>query len=204
MKQITPAEAGFWNERYAANESVYGEKPNPFFKQFIDTHKPGSILLPGEGEGRHAVYAASKGWQVDAFDFSETAMSKALAFADRKKVNIHYSLGNLADFQPGKQYDAVGLFYLHLPPAQRRRFHASVCQALKPGGFLVMEAFTKAQLQNNSGGPKERDLLYDAPGICRDFPMLHVLFCGEKDLVLDEGPFHQGRASVLQLLGQKL
>lgn len=51
----------FWNERYSANETVYGDKPNKFFKQFIDTHKPGKILLPAEGEGRNALYAASKG-----------------------------------------------------------------------------------------------------------------------------------------------
>jgi len=66
----------FWNERYAANTTVYGAAPSPFFKQFIDKHKPGSILLPADCEGRNGVYAAQKGWQGDSFDISDVAMAK--------------------------------------------------------------------------------------------------------------------------------
>ncbi len=37
-------------------------KPNHFFKEQIDKISvPGKLLLPGEGEGRNAVYAA-KAW----------------------------------------------------------------------------------------------------------------------------------------------
>lgn len=50
----------FWDQRYAENETVYGNAPNAFFKQFIDLRKPGSILLPAEGEGRNAIYTAKK------------------------------------------------------------------------------------------------------------------------------------------------
>lgn len=63
----------FWNNRYETHNSVYGDEPNDFFKSFIDTCRPGSVLLPAEGEGRNAIYAAKKGWQVDAFDFSPIA-----------------------------------------------------------------------------------------------------------------------------------
>lgn len=68
----------FWDQRYRENASVYGLEPNPFFKAFIDKHKSGRLLLPAEGEGRNAIYAAAKGWQVDAFDFSEVSRDKAL------------------------------------------------------------------------------------------------------------------------------
>ena len=80
----------FWNKRYAENEMVFGYKPNQFFKLFIDLHISGTLLLPAEGEGRNAVYAAEKGWQVDAFDFSATAKEKALKYAAsgmRRKKN---------------------------------------------------------------------------------------------------------------------
>ncbi|HEY0354603.1 MAG TPA: hypothetical protein VGC29_00285, partial [Flavisolibacter sp.] len=80
----------FWNKRYADNNWVYGVQPNRFFKQFIDSHKPGRILLPAEGEGRNAVYAAKKGWTVDAFDFSVVARQKALQLAENNNVHINY------------------------------------------------------------------------------------------------------------------
>ena len=51
----------FWDQRFDIKEFVYGRHPNAFFKDFIDHHKAGSLLLPAEGEGRNAVYAALKG-----------------------------------------------------------------------------------------------------------------------------------------------
>jgi SAM-dependent methyltransferase len=183
---------------------VYGIAPNPFFKKFIDKHKPGSILLPAEGEGRNAIYAASKGWQVDAFDFSVAAKTKALDLAKSKGLSIHYEVKDITGFRAEKLYDAVGLFYVHLPPETRTSFHKEMVNSLKPGGYLVMEAFCKDQVNYNSGGPKDPALLYDTPGICADFRQLHMLNCGYKETMLNEGPFHNGKASIIQLLGQRL
>lgn len=194
----------FWDQRYTENETVYGLEPNRFFKSFIDSHKPGSILLPAEGEGRNAVYAASRGWQVDAFDFSPVAREKALKRAARMGITINYFTARAEDFRAGKLYDAVGLIYVHLPPSVRERFHREVYRSLRSGGYMVMEAFAKEQIHNTSGGPKNPALLYDAPSICMDFQFLHMLSCGQKTIELAEGSFHQGKADVLQMIGQKL
>lgn len=194
----------FWDQRYAENETVYGLEPNRFFKAFIDTHQPGSILLPAEGEGRNAVYAASKGWQVDAFDFSPVAREKALKRAKESGVTINYYTMKAEEFRAGKLYDAVALIYAHLPEAVRRGFHQEVYKSLRSGGYMVLEAFAKEQIHNASGGPKDPALLYDAPTICTDFQFLHMLSCGQKTILLAEGSFHQGKADVLQMIGQKL
>jgi SAM-dependent methyltransferase len=193
----------FWNQRYAENEMVYGYSPNKFFKLFIDLHTSGTLLLPAEGEGRNAVYASEKGWQVDAFDFSEIAKEKALKYAASKNILINYTLQNMAEFVATNQYDAVALCYVHLPDPFRNRFHQEVYKAVKPGGFILLEAFAKNQLKYNSGGPKDIDMLYAKADICKDFPLLDFKTCEEIELVLDEGPFHQGKASILRLIGQK-
>ena len=68
------------------------------------------MLLPGEGEGRNAVFAAKQGWEVSAFDFSEVARVKALANAHREKVMIDYEIGNLHTIVlPIAHYDAIAL-----------------------------------------------------------------------------------------------
>jgi len=194
----------FWNARYEVNETVYGWEPNRFFKHFIDTHKPGSILLPAEGEGRNAIYAASKGWQVDAFDYSEVARAKALKRAIEKGEKINYDIKSIQDFKAGKLYDAVGLIYVHMPAEIRRPFHLQVTKSLQSGGYLILEAFAKEQLQFSSGGPRDAAMLYDAPSICNDFELLHMLSCGQKEIIQKEGEFHKGKAAVLQMIGQKL
>lgn len=194
----------FWDQRYAENETVYGNEPNKFFKLFIDLHKSGTLLLPAEGEGRNAVYAASRGWQVDAFDFSQVAREKALDFARGERVVINYELKNIADFKAGKQYDAVGLIFVHLPEVLRKKFHQEVYNSIKPGGFMVLEAFAKEQAQLESGGPRDATLLYDAPSLCNDFPFLHMISCEQKEIFLEEGDYHKGKASVLRMIGQRL
>lgn len=193
-----------WNERYSINETVYGKEPNAFFKLFIDLHKPGTILLPAEGEGRNAIYAAKKGWQVDAFDYSIVAKEKALKNAESEKVIIHYEEKDIEDFVANKQYDAVALIYVHLPQKIRAFFHEQVLNAIKPGGFLILEAFSTNQLNYNSGGPKDINMLYTAPMLCNDFQLLHILNCEQKIIHHNEGSFHQGQASVLRLIGQKM
>jgi SAM-dependent methyltransferase len=194
----------FWNQRYTENDWVYGAEPNQFFKQFIDSHKPGALLLPADGEGRNAVYAASRGWQVDAFDFSEVARNKALAAAQFKNVVINYEIKNIEEYKAVKKYDLVALIYVHIPEKPRKKFHKEIYESIKPGGYLILEAFAKEQLQFDSGGPKEESLLYDAPSICSDFPFLHLINCEQSEVELNEGPYHKGKASLLRLTGQRL
>lgn len=194
----------FWDQRYAENETVYGYMPNAFFKQFIDAHRPGTLLLPAEGEGRNAIYAASRGWQVDAFDFSDVARQKAMDVARKEGLSINYDLKNVEGFKASKQYDAVALIFVHQPEPVRKKFHQEVYESIKPGGFLVLEAFAMEQLQFKSGGPKDTSLLYDAPSLCQDFPFLHLISCGQQEVLLDEGNFHKGKAAVLRMTGQRL
>ncbi|HVZ57947.1 MAG TPA: class I SAM-dependent methyltransferase [Chitinophagaceae bacterium] len=195
----------FWNQRYREHTTVYGEAPNEFFREFIDLHQPGTLLLPAEGEGRNAIYAARQGWQVFAFDFSEVAQEKALARAAREKVAIQYELMSLDEYRPLRSYDLVALIYVHMAEPLRTAFHQAAAESLRPGGFLILEAYSRDQLRFDSGGPREEALLYDAATLYHDFhPRLHVISCNQEEVDLREGPFHQGKASVVRLIARNL
>ena len=117
----------FWDERYSDNNFVYGTDPNEFFKEQLDLLKPGKILMLGEGEGRNGVYAAQKGWLVNAVDLSVKAKEKALTLAKRKNVNINYAVDDLQNYEPKKDfYDAAGLIFLHLNEKIRDKVHKKV------------------------------------------------------------------------------
>lgn len=193
-----------WNERYAASEFIYGINPNNWFAEKLSSIKPGRLLLPAEGEGRNAVYAAKEGWEVHAFDQSEEGQKKALKLASEKKVTIIYSLGDLTEFEPPRQdYDAISLIFVHMPVEIRQTVHRKLIEKLKPGGYLIFEAFTKKQLQNTSGGPRNESLLYERSIIAEDFKELNFIEFTETITPLDEGPLHQGEAFVIRLLAQK-
>ena len=61
----------FWDTRYSEETYAYGTAPNIFFSTTFKNLNPGKALFPAEGEGRNAVFAASCGWEVVAFDQSE-------------------------------------------------------------------------------------------------------------------------------------
>jgi len=195
----------FWNNRYKDKKYVYGVQPNEFFKKFIDTHEAGKLLLPAEGEGRNAVYAAARGWDVDAFDFSKEARSKAIDLADEHRVSINYFNSNLQDVDLHERtYDLIGLIYVHLPQDYRRDVHQTLIDHLANDGYLILEAFSKEQIQYDSGGPKNIDMLYSKDELEKDFRELHIDTFDQKDVELNEGPYHKGKANVIQLIGHKI
>ena len=194
----------FWNERFASPEYVYGTLPNAFFAHSLSTLKPGKLLLPADGEGRNAVFAASSGWVVEAFDFSSTARKKALALANTRQVSLSYSVSDIASFPwPHHAFDAVGLFFVHVPEPLRLFLHQKALQALKPDGVILLEAFAPEQLALDSGGPRSADLLYSIDQIKADFSGMEFLVAEQTETILDEGPFHQGRAAATRFFAKK-
>lgn len=196
--------AEFWNQRYAETAFAYGEEPNAFFAEQLKRLTPGQLLLPAEGEGRNAVFAARQGWQVTAFDLSATAKEKCTQLAAKHQVAVHFEIDDAALFLYGEEkYDAIALVFAHFPPELRWQVHQQAAAALKPGGMLILEAFTPAQLHYNSGGPKEISMLYTASTLRQDFHPLQVQYCEEVLTTLDEGPYHQGMAAVVRLVAKK-
>lgn len=193
----------FWNERYSREEFIYGKQPNEFFKEQLDKLKTGSILLPAEGEGRNAVYAASQGWDVTAFDSSEKGKQKALALANERKVSIDYQLVDVLKFQSKIQYDAICLCYAHFPSDIRKQAHQHLMQFLKSDGIVIFEAFAKAQLGKSSGGPKNEAMLFSVEEIKDEFPQLKFNFLREQTIELSEGNHHSGKAEVIRFVGVK-
>ena len=191
-----------WNERYAQKEYVYGKEPNEFFKQELLKHKSGKILLPAEGEGRNAVYAAKLGWDVYAFDSSSEAIKKAEQLASENKVEIEYILSSFENSDyPNAFFDLIGLFYVHT--FSRDVNHKKLIRFLKPKGTVILEGFSKEQINNNTGGPRKIEMLFSEEELQSDFVELTELKINKEELYLNEGKHHQGKASVIRLTGRK-
>jgi hypothetical protein len=196
----------FWNDRYSSDEYVYGTEPNQFFKEQIQKINPsGRLLLPGEGEGRNAVFAAKLGWNVDAFDQSSVAKMKAETLAKLNNVKINYSNVDLGKFVPQKKfYDCAAIIFVHLPPEIRSGFHSKIIESLRPNGKIILELFSKNQFGKNSGGPQNLDMLSTIEEIKNDFKDLSIIVLREEDIFLNEGEKHSGEASVIRFVGKKI
>ena len=196
----------FWNERYSVKDYIYGTQPNQFFKEQIDKLKPGRILLLGEGEGRNAIYAAKLGWQVDAIDSSSVAKGKALNLAEQNKVSIHYHVTDIHSYNfPSSTYDTLAIIFLHINESETETkiLYQKLNDTLKKSGIVILELFSKNQLGKKSGGPKDLSLLCSVERIQKYFPNLKHNILREENIMLSEGEFHQGEASVIRYVGVK-
>lgn len=194
----------FWNERFSAKEYVYGTEPNHFYREQLEKLPPGKILFPAEGEGRNAVFAAHNGWQVTAFDPSTEARKKALNLAGEKNVEINYFLADYENINlPSASFDCMVLIYAHMPPNKREEYHQKLAALLKPDGTLILEGFSKKQINYNTGGPRNEAMLFSLQEIRSDFQSFSHLTTAEKRIELNEGIFHSGTAAVIQALGRK-
>lgn len=192
-----------WNERYSSDEFAYGTEPNTFL---VENAKllTGPVLSLAEGEGRNAVFLASLGLDVLGVDGSEVGLAKAQRLAASKGVEIKTEVVDLATYEPPANfYGSVISISAHLPGDVRRRLYPLVEQCLKPGGIILLEAYSKSQLSRNTGGPKDPDMLMTAEDMEKEFPNCEVLLCHEIEREVVEGEFHTGLASVVQFIGRR-
>lgn len=205
MTDLPPDPSAFWDQKFAVEGFLYGTRPNAYLVDQTWRLDPGStILVPGDGEGRNGVWLARQGYRVTAVDASPRGLQKASRMALEAGVPLRTICADLRHWDwPEAAYDAVVAVYLHLRPEDRPRLHAAMLSAVRPGGLVILEAFTPAQLANDSGGPKNPDMLYTADLLRSDFAAAETVELEETDTVLDEGPGHRGPAAVVRMVARR-
>lgn len=193
-----------WNERYSQAEYVYGKNPNDFLAEVVQQIPRGRVLCLADGEGRNGVYLAQQGCQVTAVDGSSVGLEKARKLAAERSVEIETIVADLAEFliQPNS-WDAIVSIFCHLPPTVRAYIHRQVVSGLRSGGVFVLEAYTPRQLQFKTGGPPTAELTMELTTLQEELEGLEFKHAVELERDIQEGLFHQGRSSVVQVLAIK-
>lgn len=193
-----------WNQRYNSKDYAYGIKPNDFLVEFAYNIPPGNVLCLAEGEGRNATYMASRGHKVLAVDSSSVGLKKAQSLAKHKSVSINIVESDLTLFDiKSESWDIIISIFCHLPKDISKQLHKKVITGLKPGGIFLLEAYTPLQLEFNTGGPKDIDLLYDLKSLKNELAGLDFTHAVETVREIYEGRLHVGKGSVVQIVAQK-
>ena len=191
------------NERYTVDEYIYGTAPNSFLAEHAGLLS-GPVLSLAEGEGRNAVFLASLGLKVHGVDGSDVGLAKAQALARSKGVEIQTEVADLGMFEPeANHYGSVVSISAHLPSAVREKLHPLVERCLRPGGLILLEAYSENQLSRDTGGPKDSDMLMTRAKIEGEFPNCEPILLRELEREVCEGTYHTGVASVVQFIGRK-
>ncbi len=161
-----------WDKTFSREEYVFGKEPAKFLADNVAKLPKGKALDLAMGEGRNSVFLAKKGFLVEGVDISRVGIRKAQALAAENGVKIETVNADLNSYRiKPESYSVIANFYYFQPS-----LFPQIKAGLVPGGAVIFEAYTVAQLKNNDKEKyPEKQLL--KPGELReafsDFELAH-------------------------------
>ncbi|HEY8278539.1 MAG TPA: methyltransferase domain-containing protein [Bdellovibrionota bacterium] len=181
---------GAWDKTYNRKDYVYGKEPSAFLVKHVSKLPKGRALDIAMGEGRHAVYLAKKGFQVEGVDISSVGLRKAQKLAAENGVKLKTINADLNKFkiQPNSYMVIMNFYYL------QRNLFPQIIAGLKKGGVLVFETNTMEQLQNPGGKDMEKEYLLEPGELKEAFSELEIVHYSETN---------DGKNAVASLIARK-
>jgi trans-aconitate methyltransferase len=156
---------------HATTGWAYGERPDHHLVEAVQDVPRGLAVDLGGGQGRHALYLASLGFDVELVDLSETALAQAQRSASGAGLPLRTRCSNIAFYQPPAEVKVVvAALVFHLPARHAGLKAARAAgSAMSRGGLLYLslpgfDAATRALASD----------LLDAAG-CRGRVVKHVV-----------------------------
>ena len=181
-----------WDAKHslAANEAA-AEAPAGILTELWPLLPSGAALDLACGRGRNTLFLAEHGRHVTAVDWSGAALDILEERAKASKIPAR----RIQRIEEAKIMTRAGIDLLQadleavpLPVSRyslilcvrylQRSLFPQICRALRPGGMLLFETYTKAQL-DFSGGPRDPAHLLNTGELRRAFPELEVVFYRE-------------------------
>jgi tellurite methyltransferase len=180
-----------WDAKHRLTAEAPSAEPAGIVRELLPLLPMGHALDLACGTGSNTLFLGARHLHVTAVDWSGTALEILETQARAAHIAVHHFQGleparrssragiglvqaNLEETAlPERSYDMI----LCIRYLQRSLF-PQICRALRPGGVLLFETYTQAQLEFD-GGPRHPAHLLE-PGELRDaFPGLCVLFYRE-------------------------
>ena len=120
-----------WDERYSAPDRKPLGDPNALVVKELADARPGRALELAAGEGRHALWLASRGWQVIAVDFSEVGLRRAKQLADDAGAHVHFVVADVHTLPlPPARFELVLATFFHPRPGERPALYRKMAGAV--------------------------------------------------------------------------
>jgi tellurite methyltransferase len=186
-----PSSQSDWDAKHRLAAEAPPSEPASIVRELLPLLPAGPALDIACGTGRHALFLAARGQQVTAVDFSGVALDSLEARARGLNAPVRRAESLTQAGRPlhgGLELMQADLERINLPENHydlilciqylQRSLFRQMARALRPDGVLLIETFTRAQLEF-SGGPRNPAYLLEIGELREAFPELCVLFYRE-------------------------
>ena len=184
-----------WNQRYRNNAS--SDIPGPALVLAENAH-----LLPDHGKaldlacglGGNALFLAQQDLDVTAWDYSHVAIEQLKQLARHQQLELQAEVRNVVEKPPVPQsFDVIVISHF-----LDRSIVSNLITALKPGGLVFYQTFTREKV--NETGPGNPDFLLKTNELLELFSGLRILVYREEGLVGNVGQGFRNEALLVAQL----
>lgn len=131
---------GTYEQLHAEHRWAYGRGADRELLNALRGAAPGRAVDLGGGQGRHALWLAEMGFEVEVVDGSQTALRQLDAEAAKLGLRISTVRANIAFYKPPTGIDlAVAALLFHVPARHASMQAAGALgAAMNPGALLYM------------------------------------------------------------------
>jgi 2-polyprenyl-3-methyl-5-hydroxy-6-metoxy-1,4-benzoquinol methylase len=184
---------GKWNERY---RTATGER------QAARVLSENLHLLPGDGRaldlacglGGNALLLAEQGLEVEAWDIADVPIAALQAMTSEQQLPVRAQVRDVEANPPEPgTFDVIVVSYF-----LNREIVPALMQALRPGGLIYYQTFTRQRVSDR--GPQREEFRLDDQELLQLFSGLEVLFYREEGRV---GDLQQGFRDEAMFIGRR-
>ncbi len=186
-----PASLEEWEDRHRLSAGSSPAEPASIARELLPLLPIGPALDLACGTGRHTLLFAGLGHSVTAVDWSPVALDILEIRAREARLPVRRASARKIEgprSSAGIQLVEADLETVLLPQESfavilciqylQRSLFPGITSALRPGGVLLFETFTRAQL-NFAGGPRNPSYLLESNELRTAFPGLDLVFYRE-------------------------
>jgi len=186
-----PASHSEWDAKHRLAAESAPAEPASIVRELLPLLPRGPALDVACGTGRHTLLLAERRQHVIGLDWSKAA----LEILESRARAEHVSVDRVTTMERAGRRPRRGIELLHVDLEQvklpehafdlilcfqylQRSLFPQMSRALRPGGVLLFETFTRAQLEFD-GGPRNPSHLLETGELREAFPGLRALFYRE-------------------------
>lgn len=186
-----PSSQSDWDAKHNLAADAPAAEPASIVRELLPLLPTGPALDIACGTGRHTLLLAARGQHVTAMDWSRVALDTLAVRARAIRAPVHH----MKSIHEARRNSRAGIDLVQsdleqaeLPEGHydlilcvhylQRSLFSRMARALRPGGVLLFETYTRAQLEF-AGGPRNPDYLLETGELRQTFPELSVVFYRE-------------------------